>query len=350
MSVRTTVSTLTLILLAVVLYEARHSIERAWLLLGQVNLWVLVLVIPVVIISYFAVGEMIFSYLRQKRLIAHVNPLTLMRISLELNFVNHVLPSGGASGVAYLNWRMGKLGVNMARATMAQAVRYVAGFMAATVMLLIGLLMVTIDGTVNRWIILMSAGLILSMVVGTFGLYYAISNKNRIEKIASWLTRTCNAFVRRLTFGKKSAVLNFNRVKHYFEELHVDYVELSHDKKLLWQPFLWGLLYVSMDVAMFWVTFWAFGTNVNPATILIAYHLASLAGFLVVTPGGVGAYEWIMVTIIVMSGIMQEQAIAGIVLARTIILLVTVVFGYIFYQQAIYRYGRPKQLDTTADS
>ena len=349
MSVRTVVSTLTLIFLGVVLYEARHSIEKAWGLLGDVNVWILAIVVPIVMLSYFAVGEMIFSYLRQKRLINHVNPLTLMRISLELNFVNHILPSGGASGVAYLNWRMGKLGVNMARATMAQAVRFVAGFMAATLMLLIGLLMVTIDGTVNRWIILMSAGVILTMVVGTFALYFAVSNKNRIEKIASWLTRTCNAVVRWLTFGKKSAVLNFNHVKKYFEELHVDYIELRHDKKLLWQPFAWGLLYSTMDVAMFWVTFWAFGVSVNPATILIAYLLASMAGFLVVTPGGVGAYEWIMVTIIVMSGLAQEQAIAGIVLARTIILLVTVIFGYIFYQQAIYRYGRPKQLDAATD-
>jgi uncharacterized protein (TIRG00374 family) len=350
MSVRTVVSTLTLILLAVVLYEARHSILRAWELLGQVNVWILALAVPAVMISYIAVGEMIFSYLRQKKLISHLNPFKLMRLSLELNFVNHVLPSGGASGVAYLNWRMGKLGVNMARATMAQAVRYLAGYMAATVMLGIGLLMVTIDGTVNRWIILMSAGLILSMVVSTFGLYFAVSNKNRIGKIASWLTRTGNLVVRRLTFGKKPAVLNFNHVEKYFNELHVDYVELSHDKKLIWQPFFWGLLYVSMDIAMFWVTFWAFGTYVNPATILIAYHLASVAGFLVVTPGGVGAYEWIMVTVIVMSGLAQEPAIAGIVLARTIILLVTIIFGYIFYQQAIYRYGRPKQLDTVTDS
>lgn len=350
MSVRTVISTLTLVFLAVVLFGARHTIERAWLLLADVNTWTLVWVIPIVMLSYFAVGEMIFSYLRQKKLISHLNPLKLMRISLELNFVNHILPSGGASGVAYLNWRMGKLGVNMARATMAQAVRYVAGFMAATVMLLFGLIVITIDGTVNRWIILMSAGLILTMVVSTFALYYAVSNKARIEKIASWLTRTVNRVVRRITFGKKSAALNFNHVKKYFEELHLDYIELKHDKRLLWQPFLWGLLYVAMDVAMFWVTFAAFGVYVNPATILIAYHLASLAGFLVVTPGGVGAYEWIMVTVIVVSGIPQEQAIAGVVLARTIILLVTVVFGYMFYQQAIFRYGKPKQLDPTPNS
>lgn len=349
MSLRTVISTLTLILLAVVLYEARDSIGQAWLLLQQVNVWILALIVPLVMINYFAVGEMIFSYLRQKHLISHLNPLKLMRVSLELNFVNHVLPSGGASGIAYVNWRMGGLGVTMARATMAQAVRYVAGFMAGIAMLLVGLLAVTIDGTVNRWIILMSAAVILFMVVGTFALYYSVSNKARIDKIASWITHTGNNIVRKITFGKKVSVLKYNRVKKYFDELHEDYVELSHDKKLLLKPFWWGILFVSADVAMFWVTFWALGTYVNPATIMIAYHLASLAGFLVVTPGGVGAYEWIMVTVIVMAGVAQSEAIAGVLLARTIILLVTIVVGYIFYQQAILKYGKPKQPSATTD-
>lgn len=341
---RSVLSVITLLLLAVVLFTARHSLVHAWHLLSQVNILILLLVVPIVMISYFAVGEMIFSYLRQKHLISHVNPVTLMRVSLELNFVNHILPSGGASGVAYLNWRMGKFGVSVARATMAQAVRYVAGFASATVMLIGGLLWVTVDGTVNRWIILMSAGLIIVMMGGTFLLYFAVSNKSRIERYASWLTRAANSVVRRMTFGRKSQVLNYNRVRAYFSELHEDYIELNRDKRLLLQPFLWGILYVCMDIAMFWVTFLALGTHVNPATILIAYHVASLAGFLVITPGGVGAYEAIMVMVIVMSGVGKGAAIAGVVLSRTIILLVTIVVGYIFYQETIVKYGKPKHV------
>ncbi len=340
MSVRTVLSTVTLVLLAVVLFSARHSLVNAWHLLGQVNLLILLLVVPIVMISYFASGEMIFSYLRQKKIIEHINPFKLMRISLELNFVNHILPSGGASGVAYLNWRMSKLGVPIARATMAQAVRYVAGFMAATVMLGVALIVVTMDGTVNRLIILMSALLVILMMAGTFGLYFLVSNRKRAEKMASWTTRVANAAVRKLTLGAKTGVLNFNRVNSYFGELHNDYLELSKDKKLLFQPFLWGLLYVAMDIAMFWVTFAALGTFVNPATILIAYHLASLMGFIVVTPGGVGAYEAVMVMIVVASGIANADAIAGVVLARVIILLVTIVFGYMLYQEALMHYGK----------
>ncbi len=336
---------MTFVLIAVVLFEARHSLERAWMLIGQVNPWVLSLVVPVVVISYFATGGMIFSYLKQKKLIDHLGMFKMMRISLELNFVNHVLPSGGASGVAYFNWRLGKLGVSSARSTMAQAVRYVAGFIAATFMLLIGLIMVTIDGTVNRWLILMSAALIIAMIVSTFVLYFAVSNKERIAKFASWVTRAGNNIVRKVTFGKITAVLNYNHVDKFFTDLHEDYIELTRNKRLLVQPIFWGILYVAMDVAMFWVTFLSFGVYVNPATILIAYHIASAAGFLVATPGGVGAYEALMVMVVVMSGVDNADALAGVILARTLILLVTIVGGYIFYQQSIIKYGRPKQLD-----
>lgn len=344
LSVRSVLSAVTLLLIAFVIYEARHSLERAWALMGQVNPWILLLVVPTVVISYFATGGMIFSYLKQKKLIDHLGVVKMMRISMELNFVNHVLPSGGASGVAYFNWRLSKLGVASARSTMAQAVRYVAGFIASTLMLIIGLLVVTVDGTVNRWTILMSAALVISMIVGTFVLYFAVSNKRRIAKIASWITRTGNAIVRRLTLGKVSAALNFNRVDKFFNELHEDYVELSRNKRLLFQPVWWGMLYVVMDVAMFWVTFWSFGVYVNPATILIAYNIAAVAGFLVATPGGVGPYEALMVMVIVMSGVDNANALAGIILARTLILLVTIVGGYIFYQQSILKYGRPKNL------
>lgn len=344
MSFRTILSVFTFVLIAVVLYEARHSLQQAWELMGQVNPWILALIVPTVLLSYFAAGGMIFSYLHQKRLVSHLRAADMMRISLELNFVNHVLPSGGASGVAYFNWRLSKLGVNTARSTMAQAVRYIAGFISATLMLLVGLLAVTVDGTVNRWIILMSAGLIIIMIIGTFALYFAVNSKTRIAKLASWITRAGNAVVRKVTFGKVSAALNYNHVDKFFMELHEDYVELSNNKRLILQPILWGLLFVAMDVAMFWVTFWAFGVYVNPATILIAYHVASAAGFLIATPGGVGAYEAIMVMVIVMSGVGQADAIAGVVLARTLILIITIVGGYIFYQQSIIKYGKPKQL------
>ena len=103
---------------------------------------------------------MTFSYLRQKGVLKGVSLLTQMRMSLELNFVNHVLPSGGVSGFSYLNWRLNNLGVSGARATMSQLVRYLASFAGLVTLLAVAVILVTVDGTVNRWIILMSSALV----------------------------------------------------------------------------------------------------------------------------------------------------------------------------------------------
>jgi uncharacterized protein (TIRG00374 family) len=137
-------------------------------------------------------------------------------------------------------------------------------------------------------------------------------------------------------------VLKRDKVNEFFDELHKDYLALNADKRILIKPFLWGLLFNAADVALFLITFWALGVPVNPAPILIAYGVASVAGFFVVTPGGAGAYEAIMVAFLALAGLSQGTAIAGIVLTRVILLLGTIGLGYLFYQHAIIKYGKKR--------
>ncbi|MCA9342147.1 UPF0104 family protein, partial [Candidatus Saccharibacteria bacterium] len=119
-----------------------------------------------------------------------------------------------------------------------------------------------------------------------------------------------------------------------------DYLDIKREKQRLWQPFLWGIVFVSIDVMMFVVAFWALGQFVNPAPVLLAYGLASIAGFVVATPGGSGAYEALMVGFLTASGVNQGIAIAGVLVSRVLILLVIIVVGYVFYQQSILKYGK----------
>ncbi len=337
---KTILSAVTLVMVALVLFFSRHQLQHAVGLLSHVNIFVLALVGVFTVLSYLFSGEMIFSYLRQKKIIHEVSPLTLMRVSLELNFVNHILPSGGVSGVSYTNWRMGKLGVSAAQSMMAQAVRYAAGFAAVIVLLLVSLVIVTIDGNVNRWIILMSAFLVMSMALLVVLFTYVVSSPSRIHRLGNWLQRTTNRITRKVTGGRRQHIIEAEKVVAFFDDMHRDYLELNRDKSVLWQPFIWGLLFLTADILIFFVTFLALGSVVNPAGILIAYSLASLAGFAIVTPGGAGAYEAIMVMVLVTAGLHQGQAIAGVVLARVIILLITICVGYIFYQLTLNKYGK----------
>lgn len=340
LSLRTWLSIATFALIIIVLVLSRHELARAWQLMTEVNVWILALFIPIVLLNYYAAGEMIFSYLRGKKLIKHISAFEQMRMSLEMNFVNHVLPSGGASGVSYMTWRLSKHGVSGSRAIMAQAVRLVVGFAAFSLLLVIAVLAVTIDNGVNRSIILVSSTLVGLMVAGTVVGIYFIKDVRRVRKASAWLTRAINFIVRKVTFGKKRRVLSEKKTEVFLVDMHDDYLELKRDRRVLIQPFVWAIIFTCTDIAMYFVAFWALGTIVNPAPILIAYGLATIAGFIVITPGGSGAYEALMVGFLVVAGLAQGTAIAGIVLARVIILLVIIIIGYIFYQHALMRYGK----------
>ncbi|MDO8335324.1 MAG: lysylphosphatidylglycerol synthase transmembrane domain-containing protein [Candidatus Saccharibacteria bacterium] len=340
MSRRGILSLVTLFLLALVLYFARHEIYIAWKLISQVNIWILALLIPAQFFVYFAAGEMMFEYLRDKKALRNVSRLTLTRMALELNFVNHILPSGGVSGISYMTWRLGKYGVSPGRATIAQVVRYAAGFLSFLTLLIISVVLITLDSGVDRFIILVSSVLASTIVCFlVFGIYI-LSSSVRLRGFAHWSTHAINNSVRRVTFGRKKHTLELENVEKFFSDFHDDFVELRADKRLLLKPYLWGLLYNAMDVGLFMIGFWALGYSVNPAAITIAYGIASIAGFIVITPGGAGAYEALMIAFLGTAGLPAGVVIAGVLLTRVILLLGTVVSGYVFYQLTILKYGK----------
>ena len=130
--------------------------------------------------------------------------------------------------------------------------------------------------------------------------------------------------------------------------MHDDFVELSEHRRLLIKPLVWGAIYAIFDVSMFIVAFWALGVSVNPAVLIIGYGVAGLASLVAFTPGGAGVYEAIMILFLSMTGVAPDVAIAGIVLTRVILLAGTIVFGYMFYQHALIKYGRPDDDDGAA--
>lgn len=337
MSFKGWLSVITFILIAIILYFSRHELVYAWHLLETVNIWILLLLIPAQLLDYVSVGQIIFSYLKRKGTMKKVPLLTTARLSLELNFVNHVLPSGGVSGFSYMNWRLGQFDVVPGRAAMAQVVRYVMGAVAYIILLVIAVFAITIDGNINRWMILVSTTLVGLLVAMITMIVYLVSSKRRMERFAHWMVRLVNRFVYHISFGHKRHLLSEDNIQEQFTEVHDDFLELSRDRRVLLRPLGWALLYTALDVSLFMITFWALGTVFNPAPILIAYGVATIAGFIVITPGGAGAYEALMVAFLALAGIAQGEAIAGIVLTRVIMLITTIGVGYIFYQRSISR-------------
>lgn len=340
MGLRTWLSIVTAVLLALVVFFAWDEIMAAFGEFGNVNLWILSLLIPVQFLSYFSTGEMLFSYLRSKGEVKHLSRLGAARMALEFNFVNHVFPSGGASGVTYMAWLLRKHGVRPGRSTMAQIVRFSMTFLSFIFLLVVALAILIIDHSVTRHALLISLALVAAAIAATLMAIYLVSSKRRLTSFAGWLTRLVNTIVARLTRGQKEYVLREGILLDFFDDIHDDYLQIRRERKVLARPFGWAIMANLLDVTLLFIAFAALGTPVNPAMLFLAFGLSSVGAALAITPGGAGVYEAIMIAFLASAGVPPHVAIAGTLLARVALLVLTIGFGYIFYQLSVVKYGK----------
>ncbi len=340
LSFRGWLTIITLVLLTIVIIAAWPEIVEAWGLLSEVDLWILILLIPVQFASYYATGGMIFSYLRAKGNLEDMSHWSMTRLALELNFVNHILPSGGAAGFSYLAWVLKKHKVSVSRSTMAQIIRFVLTFASFIMLLIISMLILTIEKKIDLPIILIGFALVAAAVAATWVGIWLIKSNERLRRFSAWLTKKVNGFVNWITRGKKPKVAKEEVILEFFDGLHDDYLAIRRDRKILRTPFVWATVANVLDVTLIWIAFYALGYPLDPALLFIAFGVASIAGALSVTPGGAGVYEAVMVAFLAASGVTTEVAIAGTLLARVTLLAGTILFGYVFYQMRIVKYGK----------
>jgi uncharacterized protein (TIRG00374 family) len=168
---------------------------------------------------------------------------------------------------------------------------------------------------------------------------YIIGSESRMESFSRALNRWINTVWHQWLRRKKDLVKP-KKVKEFFLELHHDYSALRKDPAVIKRAIFWAFVFNIAEVAMFFLTFLSFGVVVNPATILIALGIGSIIGMFLVTPGGAGGYEAVMILFLAGAGVAQGTAVAGVLLARTILILLTIATGYLFYHQALSKYGK----------
>ena len=331
---------LTFLLLALAVYFTRDQIVQAWNMLGKVNLLIFSLLIPLQFFSYYAVGEVIFSYLKSKGELKSINRWQMTRIALELNFVNHIIPVPSIAGFSYLGWILKRHGVSAGRATMAQMIRYILMFTSFVALILISVFILMLDNQASRPAIFISTLFVLATIILTSLLVYGISDRNRVKKMSNWVTNLLNNLVEKLSFGRRKQALKLNKTNKFFNEIHNDYVEISRQTDILHKPIVWAIFANVADVALVWCAFWSLGFFVNPAALFIAFGISAFSAIFAATPGGTGAYEAIMIAFLVSAGVPASVAIAGTLLARVTLFAGTIIFGYIFYQLTINKYGK----------
>ncbi len=299
--------------------------------LSSLNLSALVFLLPLQALSYFAVARLYKDFFDAQG--DRIPLRTMYKVALELNFVNHVFPSGGVSGFSYLSVRMKQLGVGTSKSTLAQILRFALTFLSFIVILLFGMVVLAFGKNTSPLIVLISSTIIFSTIAGAAVGIYIISDAGRIKSFVGWLPKFLNYIGR--YFKKGRDLISMPRVERVLEELHEDYKALSKDMKLIKWLLVWALLINVAEVMTIYMVYIAFGTFINPGALIIAYAVANFAGLIAVLPGGVGVYEGLMTATLASAGVNKGLALSATVVYRILTMFFFLPIGYYFYRKAI---------------
>lgn len=385
---------LTLILVVFVVWGARADIFEAINYLSQTNLFFILLLIPEQLFMYYCAGQIFFSYMAAKanaesaaksskkshkhsapakatpdaeqstpsRLDSDTtgtDPVTntpvtprrvsswlLARISFELNFVNHAIPSGGFAGLGYITWRLKAFGSSVGQTSFMYVLRYAITILANQFQTLVAIAVLLILHAVPNhgwWVIGLTALISVGVVVGLAIVIIVASSRKRITWFAKIATSTINTVVKALTFGHKRQLLTYSTVETYFLDIYKDLTVAKANKRILIHPIMWGIIYSFFEVATYWLVGISMGHPEILPQIMVAEALGSVVGAVMLTPGGVGGYEGVMIFIMSTLGVEVGLATAVVITTRVIVLVGTIVSGYGFYQNAISKIGKKER-------
>ena len=324
---------LTLAALIVLIIAIRQQIGDTIRNFAHVNAWILLLMVPIEILNYHAQARL---YQRLFKIVGNtLSYKFLYRTSLELNFVNHVFPSGGVTGVSYFGLRLRDGdSISSGKATLVQIMKLGLTFLSFEILIIFGLFSLAIMGRVNSLVILVAGSLSTLLVVGTFGFIYVVRSEDRIKSFFTTITKGLNRVIH-IVRPNYPETINIIGARKVFDDFHENYESIEQNASHLKQPFWYAFLANLTEVMALYIVYLAFGKPVNIGAVILAYAIANFAGFISVLPGGVGIYEALMTGVLASTGVRAAISLPVTIMYRVVNTIIQLPPGYYFYQKSL---------------
>lgn len=342
------INLVTLGFLALLIYASWDQVTEAFSSFQDISWWILLLQLPLQLAGCLAIAHLFHAYFKQSAARPTYTLKDLYRVSLELNFVNHVFPGGGINSFSYLSLRMKPYRVSVAESSLAQSLRLILVFTSFLLFLGLGLVMLAVTDQANNLVMLIGSSMFGLVTFGIATFAYLVSGERRIKSFLATLPRAINYLVTklRLRSKNKAELLDIARIEKMLVEFNRKYKILVHNLGRLKTTFLWALIFNFVEIVAIYLAYVALGGIVNPGAIILAYAVANLASLVAIIPGNIGIYEGSVTGTLGTVGISGALALAGIAIFRVVKLFILVPIGFIYYQLALHRgqIHRPKTI------
>jgi len=330
----------TLAALLLVIIAERHQIFDTANNLGNINAWAILFIIPIEALNYHAQARLyqgLFSVVGNK-----LSYKSLYRASLELNFVNHVFPSGGVTGMSYFSLRLRKgQELTGGKATLVHVMKLMLMFLSFEILVIFALLSLAVMGNVSNITILVSSVVSTLLVVGTLGFAYLVGSRSRINNFFTGATRLVNRVIH-VFRPYHPETISIVQARGVFDDFHDNYQAIKSSYHELVRPFWYALLANVTEVMAVYIVYIAFGHYVNIGAVILAYAVANFAGLISVVPGGIGIYEALMTAVLASAGVSPAVSLPVTITYRVVNTLVQLPPGYYFYNKALRRKEAPE--------
>ena len=321
---------LTVVALLALVFAIREQLLETVKNLGKVHAWALLLLIPAQLANYHAQTKMyqgLFAIVGNK-----VRYKFLFRVGLELNFVNHVFPSGGVTGISYYGARLKSEHITASKASLVQMMKLILYLLSFAVLLLLGLICMAAGNKVNDLVIMVTT-MVLAAMFGATGVFaFIIGSETRIKATFTFLTQVLNKLIH-LVRPKFPETINIANVESAVLDLHENYKLIQSRYRDLKATFVWAFVANVTEVLTIYVVYLAFGEWVNIGAVILAYGVANFAGLVSIMPGGAGVYEALMTGVLAAAGVPARLSIPVTIMYRVLSTLIQVPIGYYFYAQ-----------------
>lgn len=322
----------TILALSGLIIAVRRQILDTIIRLQSIQIWWLPLMPLWQLLNYHSYAKLYQDYFRI--LGNRIRYRSMLRVALELNFVNNVFPSGGVSSFSYFSLRMKDAEVPASQSALVQLAKFITIFVSFQLLLAVGLFCLAVVGDVNGLMVLVSGSLATLLLIATLLLAFIIGSRQRIDIFFTYITKILNRLIQ-IFRPKHPETINIAKARGLFNDLHDNYLLLKANPRALKSPLLWALLANVTEVLTIYTVYMAFGHFVNPGAVILAYAVANFAGLISILPGGVGIYEALMTGVLAASGVSPGISIPVTIMYRILNMSIQLPIGYYLYHKAL---------------
>ncbi len=128
-----------------------------------------------------------------------------------------------------------------------------------------------------------------------------------------------------------------DKIKKFIKEMVDTFVRLATDPIVLSKAFISSTIMNLAFLTAFFISLYAVGLDISYVEAVVVFAVATLAGSVAPTPGGLGVLEAAMVTALIALGYENHLALAGVLLYRFFTYWLPIPFGFVSYRYIIKR-------------